>query len=610
MLQTSQLIPAPDVSSGPTSLIGLLTQDIVQGLPQYPPAQVASAVALMMGVYSMILGFLKLGFLLEFISLPILSGFISAVAITIALNQVGSLLGEPNVTGSTASQIRKVFRELPQANGFDCLIGFTGILFLVILEHAGKRWGKRNKVIWFLSITRSFLALVLFTGISYAVNHNRGGPSSYLFAVIQVESKGIAAPQIPTSALISDVAGRSVAVFVGAAVEHTAIARAFGVHNNYVTDQSQELCYIGVTNFINSFFHSMGVGGAMSRTAVNSACNVKSPLSGIVTTAVVLISIFKLVGTLYWIPKATLAAIIICAVAPLVHSPKTFYTYWKTSFADFVSSMIAFWVTLFVSTQLGLAFSVGFNIVYFLLRQVFATVHSTDANTVAQSDLPTSTLTYTRTNRDLPSIPSDTQIFQLTSPFFFPNSQHLRTSIVSRIETHHAPAYGSLHGAESERNWSVAGEKRIARLRKAAAITDPSILPPLRLVIFDFGMVSYVDVTGVSCLKALLAEIKRYAGADVEVRFAGVRTSVRERLERAKWRVVDVDANGSQRSGSDESNATDGGCTTVRLFTGVWSAVMAPRSAGMAGLVTEEMEKTGVERLHGERVVVAHREDV
>ncbi len=66
-------------------------------------------------------------------------------------------------------------------------------------------------------------------------------------------------------------------MFIGAAVEHTAIARAFGVHNNYVTDQSQELCYLGVTNFFNSWFHAMGVGGAMSRTAVNSASNVKSP---------------------------------------------------------------------------------------------------------------------------------------------------------------------------------------------------------------------------------------------------------------------------------------------------------------------------------------------
>lgn len=75
------------------------------------------------------------------------------------------------------------------------------------------------------------------------------------------------------------------------------------------------ITHSGITNFVNSFFHVMGVGGAMSRTSVNSACKVKSPLSGIVTTAVLLVCIFKLSHVLYWIPKACLAAIIITGMS-------------------------------------------------------------------------------------------------------------------------------------------------------------------------------------------------------------------------------------------------------------------------------------------------------
>ena len=316
----------------------------------------------MMGIYGMVLGFLKLGFLLEFISLPILSGFISAVAITIILNQVDSLLGEDGVGDGTGTQIHDIFHQLPTCNGYACAIGFSGIILLTILQQAGKRWGTKNKIIWFLSITRAFLALVLFTGISYGINKSRGDSDNFLFEVAEVKANGLEHPKLPDSTLIGKVASRSIAVFIAAAVEHTAIARAFGVRNNYTTDQSQELCYFGVTNFFNSFFHSMGVGGAMSRTAVNSACNVKSPLSGLVTTAVVLISIYKLVGTLYWIPKATLAAIIITAVWPLISPPRTFYNYWKTSLADFITAMIAFWVSLFVSTEIGIGSAVAFNI--------------------------------------------------------------------------------------------------------------------------------------------------------------------------------------------------------------------------------------------------------
>lgn len=238
------------MSTGPTSLIGLLTSDIVESFGEdsiYSPQQIASAVALSMGIFGMILGFLKLGFLLEFISIPIITGFISAVAITILLNQMGSLLGSDVSSDGAASQIHDVFANLGGASGLTCAIGFSCIAFLTILDKSGKRWGDKNKIIWLLSILRAFLALVLYTGISYAVNHNLS-EDDYLFKVVKVKSNGLETPTIPSMDLVSQVVGKSITVFVGAAIEHTAIARAFGVRNDYIPDQSQELCYFGVCN--------------------------------------------------------------------------------------------------------------------------------------------------------------------------------------------------------------------------------------------------------------------------------------------------------------------------------------------------------------------------
>src|SRR4051794_757263 len=84
-----------DLSTGPTSLIGLLTAEIVADVSKdgYSPQAIASAVAMSVGIYAMTLGLLKLGFLLEFISVPVLSGFISAAAIVIMLGQIPSLFG-------------------------------------------------------------------------------------------------------------------------------------------------------------------------------------------------------------------------------------------------------------------------------------------------------------------------------------------------------------------------------------------------------------------------------------------------------------------------------------------------------------------------------------
>lgn len=519
----------------------------------------------MMGVYGMAIGFLKLGFLLEFISLPVLSGFITAIAITIILNQMDSLLGEKNIGDGTARQIHDIFNELPNANGWTCLIGFTGILFLTILDHANKRWGSKYKILWLLSITRAFLALVLFTGISYAVNKNR---ETHLFEVVQVQADGQEAPKLPRTDLIPEISGRSIAVFVGAAIEHTAIARAFAVKNKYTTDQSQELCYFGVTNFFNSFFHSMGVGGAMSRTAVNSACGVKSPLSGVFTMAVVLVCIYELVGTLYWIPKATLAAIIITAVWGLISPPSTFYAYWRTSLADFISSMLALWVTLFVSSEIGIGCSVGFNIVYALLRQVFSGVSTAGGNLESRPELATEldgSLTA------LPNLPPETRVFQFNESLFFPNAFRSTSKVLDNIKTYHSPVYNGTHGPETERNWSVVGEKHVASLRKKAGISDPSSLPPISVVILDFGRVNHIDTTAMTHLKNLKAEVLGYGGENTEIRFVGMSPYVRERFERAGWRVIEAEARSPDDRDLEEATL---------LFDNLASAVRAPRQRG------------------------------
>ena len=540
-----------DLSTGPTSLIGLLTSEVVDDLTKegWTAQQCASAVALWMGVYGIILGFLKLGFLLDFISYPVLTGFISAVAITIIINQMDSLLGEDGVRNGNAKAIHDIFAFLPEANGYTCAVGFTGILFLFLLEQAGKRWGQKYKVVWFLSILRAFLCLVIFTGVSYAVNKKYDDPDDYIFEVTQVRSDGIHA-EIPKSALLNKTASRSIAAFIGSALEHVAIARGFAVKNNYQTESSQELAYYGVTNFFNSFFQAMGVGGAMSRTAVNSSCNVKSPLSGFITTAVVLVSIFELMGVLYWIPKATLSAIVITAVWPLIGVPSTYWNFYKTSLADFIAAMIVFWVSLFYTTEVGIGAAVGFNIVYVLLRQVFKRARSIGADS-QQSDLAAPL----DAANIVPHVPADSRVFQLQESWFFPNAFRLKSNILDNIETHHCPEYSSLHGAEANRNWSVEHEVRVARLRKRAGVVADD-LPPIKIVVIDFTKCNFTDVTAVKETKAFLNELKKYAGKDVSIRFACMTDQIRERFERGRIPMVDADSSqSSNESGSTPANA-------------------------------------------------------
>ena len=531
-----------------------------------------------MGIYGMILGFLKLGFLLDFVSTPVLNGFISAAAITIGLGQVDSLLGEANVRSGTANEIHDVFSMLPQASGYTCGMGFGSIILLVFLEQIGKRWGHRNKIVFYLSITRAFIALLLFTGISYAVNKPLGPDSNnFLFEVAEVVPTTIEV-EVTSTKLFSKAFPRAIAPFIAAALEHVAIARAFGMRNNYVTDTSQELCYLGLVNLINSFFHSMGVGGAMSRTAVNSSCKVRSPLSGFVTTAVVLVCIYELTGALYWIPKATLAAIVITAVWPLIGTWRTYYHYWRTSFTDFVAAMVAFWVSLFVTTEVGIGAAVAWMIAQSLIRQAFTRITQVGAD--SSSELKRSM----DESRGMPTnLPSDTRVFRLNENLFFPNAHRTKTQMLDSLQTHHAAQYSDMHGEEANRTWSVVGEKRLQKLRKQAGIHDVEDLPPACVVVIDFGRVNHFDATGSLKLREFLNEVRAYAGDAVEVRFSALAPHVKARFERARpgWRLVEGDA-------IVEPNAEKDHDKVIKVFKNAADAVAASRFVDVAEVLGEK----------------------
>jgi sodium-independent sulfate anion transporter 11 len=160
--------------------MGLLTAEIVADVVHegYSAQAIASAVAMSVGIYSLAIGLLKLGFLLEFISVPVLSGFISAAAIVIMLGQIPSLFGI-TVRSGTANIIHDIFAKIPQWDGATTGIGLGGILILVLMQKMGQRWGKKSKAVWLLALGRSAVVLVLFTGISYGLNKNRDDDPIY-----------------------------------------------------------------------------------------------------------------------------------------------------------------------------------------------------------------------------------------------------------------------------------------------------------------------------------------------------------------------------------------------------------------------------------------------
>ncbi|CZT50546.1 related to sulfate permease SutB [Rhynchosporium secalis] len=540
-----------DLSIGPTSILGLLTAEIIVDLKdEYDVVKIANAVSLMVGVYSLAMGVLGLGFLLDYISVPVLTGFISATALIIGFGQVGSLVGLSNVPTGVFEVIGDVLKRLPDWDGPTCGIGIGTIIILLALEKVGKMWGNKHYVIKYIASSRAVIVLVIFTLISYFVNKDR--KDDLLWGVSKVDTHGIVAQTAHDTGLISKVATRAIAPLVACTLEHLAVGKAFGRKNGYTIEQSQELNYLGVANLVNSFFGAMPVGGAMSRTAVNSECHVRSPLGGIVTAAFILLTLYVFSPALYWLPKSTLSAIIIMAVLHLFGPISAFYRYWRISLADFIASMLSFWVTIFVSAEIGIGCAAAWSVAWTMIRSAFVTpeVHANMEDEAFA--LPRRTSSFetgghdSRTEHSGLLIPNDTVIIKFNDAIFYPNANRGKRSALEAIELVYEKAS---HGIvrNRERSWSVAAEKRVERLRKQQNITLRDV--PLSIVIWDFTSVPFVDVTAILALGELKEDIRLHSGKDVQLRFVGISKTVRQRFLGAEWMLTDLE--GWREDGSD-----------------------------------------------------------
>ncbi|KAH9221764.1 sulfate permease-like protein [Leptodontidium sp. 2 PMI_412] len=513
-----------DMNTGPTSIIGLLTAQIIKDIGKeggYSATAIAVAISFSVGIYCLILGILKLGFLLELVSHPVLTGFISAAAITIILGQVPAIFGEKNIGSGAKNQIHDIFAKLPTTKPITFAIGFSGIVMLVLMQTIGQRWGKKSKVIWIVSIGRNAITILLFTVISYVLNKDIEKP---MFDLTGKIPSGLLPPKAPDFALVGKVFQPSLAVFLAAALEHIAIAKTFGRKNNYTIDQSQELTFMG----------GMGVGGAASRTAVNSESGVKSPMYGIFTAGTVLISIYVMTGALFWIPKATLAAVIITAVYQMIAHPSVFFGYWKVSVIDFCASMIAFWVTLFVSAEMGIELATGFMVLSTILQTLFL-----KGKGVSTDDFHKY---YPSGEGGIDYIPAGTAVVKFNHPIIFLNASRAKSSILDSVQTYNAgsPSEFTSPSKNPDRMWSELGARHIDLLRRKAGMShlEEHNLPQIQVVVVDLSGVIYVDETGIVAMKDMKTELKTYGGENVELRFVGLKQHLLGKFERAGWKFM------------------------------------------------------------------------
>ncbi|CAL8073740.1 unnamed protein product [Orchesella dallaii] len=361
------------ITIGPTAINSILTNKYTYGKsPEY-----AVFLTFVTGVVCTLMAVFKLGFVANFISSPVISGFTSAVAITIVGTQVKALLGL-NFEGEgflpTAKGVIKHFNEIKMGDAILSLICCSVLLTLKFLQPIMRCVGCKSqgmdKVFWLISTARS--ALVIFFAAIYAY-----WVVDPPFEIVRNIPPGIPAFKPPPftiyepadnkthyfTDILNEEASALVVLPLLAIMGHVTIAKAFAGTSR--VDATQETLCIGISNLIGCFFSNYPIGGSFSRTTVNAMSGVASPLGGVYTGVMVLLALQFLTPYFYFIPKASLASVITCCVAFMV-DPWILMPMWRSKKMDLIPLTLTFFVTLFVGLEFGIGIGLISSTLYLL----------------------------------------------------------------------------------------------------------------------------------------------------------------------------------------------------------------------------------------------------
>lgn len=377
------------------------------------------------------------------------------------------------------------------------------------------------RVFFFISVTRNAFVVIILTLAAWLYCRHRGVKGKYPIKILGTVPSGfqhVGAPDIDPS-LVSALGSQIPVATLILVLEHIAISRctflfssqfhlplrtvpslAFGRINGYKIDPNQELIAIGVTNTVGTCFGAYPATGSFSRSALKSKSGVRTPIAGIFTAVGVIVALYGLTSTFYWIPTAAISAVIIHAVADLVASPPQVYTYWRVSPLEFIIWWAGVLVIVFTTVEIGVYTVMIASLALLLLRVarprgVFLGRVRVQSQKNPESESREIYVPFNPNanvvNPDLQVIPPAPGIilYRFEESYLYPNSSVLNSILVDHAKATTRRGQDMSGISASQRPWNDPGP------RKGAVAEDDSHKPLLRAIVLDFsGM--YVSFGG------------------------------------------------------------------------------------------------------------------
>jgi SulP family sulfate permease len=438
---------------GPVAMDSLLVASglgalALSGLEEY--IAMALFLALFMGGIQLLFGLLKMGFLVNFLSKPVISGFTSAAAIIIGLSQLKHLLGT-DIEGSSQIHIllSNAFKTLGDTNLFTLGLGIAAIVVIRMLKGINRK------------IPGALVAVVLGVMAVYFL-----GLSSSGVRIVGEVPDGLPALTLPAvdAARISELFPIALTLALIAFMEAISVAKAVEEKRgeNHVK-ANQELVALGASNIIGSLFQSYPTTGGFSRTAVNDQAGAHTGLASLISSAVVGLTLLFLTPAFYYLPNAVLAAIIMVAVFGLIDL-KYPARLWKNRKDEFALLVITFLLTLGLGIKEGILLGVLASLLLLVYR--ISKPHIAILGRIRDTPHFRNLDRFTTDTEN----PEDFLILRFDGQLFFGNKDYFREQLQKQIE------------------------------KKGEG---------LRYVILNAEAVNYIDSTAVFMLRSLVADLKK-----------------------------------------------------------------------------------------------------
>jgi SulP family sulfate permease len=430
------------------------------------------------GTIQFIMGIFSLGFIVNFLSKPVITGFTSAVALIIGLNQFRNLLGVDFIQSDQIQYIvEDIWMQIATFNKHTSIIGLISIIIIIVFRKINKKIPNALIVVILGILSMKYFGKS-FSDVSIVREIPSGLP---VFGIPEFDIDQIR--ELLPIALTLVMVGYLETISIGKSLE--------AKQDEYRIRPNQELIALGLSNIVGSLFKAYPSASSFSRSAINHESGAKTGMAALISVVMVVITLLFLTPLFYHLPKTVLAAIIIVAVFGLINFKEATFL-WRANNLDFWLMLSTFLATLLLGIEYGITVGVGLSLIVLIFRT--SRPYVTELGKVPNSNF------YRNKNRfEEVIIEDDILIFRFDAQIFYANSSYFRDNLDQMAD------------------------------RKGKA---------LKLIVLDAESINRVDSTGVEMLKE---RIKYYQKKDIIFYFAGVKGPVRDDFFRSGiLQIIDI----------------------------------------------------------------------